>query len=171
MRRLYLMAILVFSFVMNGLALACQQVPPPSPPDTRAADEQAIREASAASSMAFAAKDLEAAVGFYADDAMWLADNAPIQTGKDSIRKASSEMMRIPGLALSWQPTKVEVSRSGDLAYEVGTYQSTANNAKGQPVTDRGKYVLVWKKQADGMWKILADIGNSDLPAPEPAKR
>jgi ketosteroid isomerase-like protein len=40
------------------------------------------------------------------------------------------------------------------------------NDAAGNPVTVRGKWVGVWKKQADGQWKLVADIGNSDGPAP-----
>jgi ketosteroid isomerase-like protein len=39
------------------------------------------------------------------------------------------------------------------------------NDASGKPVNDRGKYVEVWEKQADGKWKCGADIWNSDLPA------
>jgi ketosteroid isomerase-like protein len=38
------------------------------------------------------------------------------------------------------------------------------NDAAGNPVTVRGKWVGVWKKQADGQWKLVADIGNSDGP-------
>jgi ketosteroid isomerase-like protein len=53
----------------------------------------------------------------------------------------------------------------------VGTYQQTLNDAKGKPVTDRGKYLTVWKKQPDGKWKAVADMGISDLPAPGAAKR
>ncbi len=170
MRRLYLIAMLAFSLVIIGLALACQQAPPPSPPDTRAADESAVREADAAYSKAFEAKDVEAVVGFFADDGLDLSPNAPMLTGKEAIRKSASEMMATPGLALSWQPTKVEASRGGDLAYSIGTYQGTVNDAKGKPVADRGKYVTVWRKQPDGKWKVLADIYNSDLPAPGAAK-
>ena len=35
-----------------------------------------------------------------------------------------------------------------------------------KPVTDKGKYVTVYKKQADGSWKAVADIMNSDMPLP-----
>jgi uncharacterized protein (TIGR02246 family) len=170
MRRLYLMAILAASLVVMGLALACQQAPPPSLPDTRTADERAIREADAEWSKAAAAKDAVAYVSFCADDALSLPPNAPMLTGKESIRKGLSEEMANPGFALSFQSGKVEASRGGDLAYEVGTYQHTFNDPKGKPVTDRGKYVTVWKKQPDGKWKAVADIFNSDLLAPEPAK-
>jgi len=171
MRRLYLSAILISSLVIIGLALACQQQPPsPSPPDTRAADERAVRDADAAWSKAAAAKDVEAYVGFFAEDALVLPPNAPMQTGQESIRKALSEEMARPGFALSWQASKAEASRSGDMAYTVGTCQFTVNDPKGKPVTDRGKYVTVWKKQLDGKWKVAVDIYNSDPPAPEAAK-
>jgi uncharacterized protein (TIGR02246 family) len=170
MRRFYLIAILVSSLVIIGLALSCKQQPPPSPPDTRAADERAIREADAACWKAMTAKDVEAFVSFYAEDASLLPPNALMVTGKESVRKWASETMATPGLVGSWQTTKVEVSRAGDLAYSTDTYEVTANDAKGRPVTDRGKEVIVWKKQPDGRWKTLVDIFNSDLPAPGAAK-
>jgi uncharacterized protein (TIGR02246 family) len=170
MRRLYLRALLVSSLVLMGLALACQQQPPPSPPDTRAADERAVREADAACLKAVTAKDVEAFVSFYAEDASVLPPNAPLVTGKESVRKWASGTMATPGFAVSWQTTKVEVSRAGDLAYSTDAYQVTANDAKGRPLTDRGKEVIVWKKQPDGKWKVAVDIYNSDLPAPGTAK-
>jgi len=45
---------------------------------------------------------------------------------------------------------------------------TTKDSRGGPPVTDRGKLVEVWKKQADGKWKTVADIFNSDLPLPAP---
>jgi ketosteroid isomerase-like protein len=65
----------------------------------------------------------------------------------------------------------VEVARSGDLGYSQGTYDLTFNDPSGKPMTDRGKYLEVWKKQADGSWKCAVDTFNSDLPAaPPPSK-
>jgi ketosteroid isomerase-like protein len=75
-----------------------------------------------------------------------------------------------PGVSISWSVGKVEVARSGDLAYLIGVYQMTSKDPQGQPVTDHGKLVEVWKKQPDAKWKTVADIFNSDLPpAPPPA--
>ena len=55
----------------------------------------------------------------------------------------------------------------GDLAYEYGTVCQDAGPIRiVAPVTDKGKYVTVLKKQADGEWKMIRDIGHSDLPAP-----
>jgi ketosteroid isomerase-like protein len=119
-------------------------------PDTRAADEQAIRETDIAWSKVGAAKDLERVLAFFTEDASELPPNAPIATGKEARRKVWSEYFATPGFAFSWQPTKVEVSRGGDLGYSMGTYELTTHDPTGKPVTDRGKYVTVWKKQADG---------------------
>ena len=74
-------------------------------------------------------------------------------------------MLTNPGAAISWKATKVEVATSGDLAYVSGTYEERMTDASGKTVNDRGKYLEVWEKQADGTWKVVADIWNSDLPA------
>ena len=78
-------------------------------------------------------------------------------TGKDAIQKAWAGLMATPGFALTFDPTKIEVSRDGDLAYEFGEYQLTTNDKQGKPQTVRRKYVVVRGKQPDGAWKALVD--------------
>ncbi len=46
--------------------------------------------------------------------------------------------------------------------YSVGTYSMTVSDRDKKPVTDKGKYVTVYKKQADGSWKAVHDMWNSD---------
>jgi ketosteroid isomerase-like protein len=138
-----------------------------APPDTRSADESAIKDLDAEWSRTAAAKNLDGTVSYYSDDASVLPPNSPIATDKPSIRAAWAPLL-VPGSSVSWQPSKVEVSRSGDLAYSMGTYQFSMKNSLGKLVEDRGKYVEVWKKQADGKWKTTADIFNSDLPTQAP---
>jgi uncharacterized protein (TIGR02246 family) len=133
-------------------------------PDTREADERAVRECEIEASKALAAKDLESLISFFADDASGFYPNTPILTGKDALRQMWKMILATPGLSMSFQIVKVEVSRSGDLAWGHGTYARTMNDATGKPVTDKGKYVVVYRKQPDGKWKVVADIGNSDLP-------
>jgi ketosteroid isomerase-like protein len=134
--------------------------------DTRAADERKVRETDMAWAKAAGAKDLERVLAFFADGASELAPNTPIATGRDALRKVWAGYFATPGFSIGWQPTKVEVSRGADLGYSLGTYTLTAPDPSGKPVTDRGKYVTIWKKQADGSWKVIADVFNSDLPAP-----
>jgi ketosteroid isomerase-like protein len=92
-----------------------------------------------------------------------LGPNAPIASDKQSIRAAWASLLG-PDTSLTWQAKKAEVSRSGDLAYVQGVYQLTSKDARGRATADNGKFVEVWKKQADGKWKTVADIFNSDLP-------
>jgi len=158
-------SVLMCCVALLGLTWGCAKQ---TVPDTREADERAVRESEIEASKALAAKDLESFISFFADDASGFYPNTPIITGKDAIRQSWKTVLALPGFAMSFQIVKVEVSRSGDLAYGHGTYTRTMNDATGKPVTDEGKYVIVYKKQPDGKWKVVADIGNSDLPEPAP---
>ena len=62
----------------------------------------------------------------------------------------------------------MEVSSTGDLAYSLGLYETTVNDPRGNPLTYRGKYVVVWRKQPNGAWKVVIDIANLDGPALAP---
>jgi ketosteroid isomerase-like protein len=126
--------------------------------------EQALRDADDAWSKAAASKDLDKTVSYYSTDATVLPPNASAATTKEAIKKIWQEMLASPGVAISWKATKVEVAKSGDLGFVSGTYEFNMNDASGKPVTDKGKYVEVWKKQADGKWKCGTDTWNSDLP-------
>ena len=131
--------------------------------DTKA--EQALRDADAAWSKAAGSKDLDKTLSYYSADATVLPPNAASATTKEAIKKIWQDMLASPGLVISWKATKVEVAKSGDLGFVSGTYEFTMNDASGKPVTDKGKYVEVWEKQADGKWKCGTDTWNSDLPA------
>jgi ketosteroid isomerase-like protein len=131
--------------------------------DTKA--EQAVRDADDAWSKAAASKDLDKTVSYYSADASVLPPNAPIATTKEAIKMVWGDLLASPGFVISWKATKVEVAKSGDLGFISGTYEVTMNDASGQPTTDKGKYVEVWEKQADGNWKCGADTWNSDMPA------
>jgi ketosteroid isomerase-like protein len=150
------------------LMFGCAAPQPSAPPDTRAADEAAIRKADMDWSNAAQAKQVESWVAYYSSDAIVLPPNEKIATTKDAIHKTISDLLAAPGLSLKWEPAKVEVARSGEIGYSYGMYELTMNDPKGNPVADHGKYVEVWKKQADGSWKCAVDTFNSDLPLTPP---
>ena len=149
------------------LALHCNQQKNPAP-DTRAADEAQIRQSDVAWSKVAESKQLDEHNAYFLEDAVVLAPNEEMASGKEAIRKLVADLFAIPGFAIKWQPTKVEAARSGDFGYSLGTYELSMNDPKGMPIADRGKYLTVWKKQADGSWKVAADMFNSNLPAPQP---
>lgn len=142
----------------------CAQQPPAEPPDTRAADEAAIREAAEQWSDAAGAKDADRFASFYAEDARMLVEGGPDMRGKAALREGIGGMMSDPNFALSFQTDTVVVARSGDLASETGTYSLTLSDAEGQPAAQTGYYVVVWQKQADGSWKAAVDAPVSDPP-------
>ena len=148
-----------------GLA-ACtaEQKPAPAsaPPDTRAADVAAIRAASVEWTKAGEAKDLEKWLSFYDDNAALFYPGFPVVTGADGRRKTVDSLLKLPGLAMTFATTNVEAARSGDLAYETGTYDMSTKEKSGKTKTEKGKYIVVWKKQANGSWKALLDTFNAD---------
>lgn len=142
----------------------CAPAPPPPLPDTSAADEKTIRDGEVAWSADWAAKDAEKIMGHYADNASLLVPDAPLMKGKDAIRAGLKDLLADKNLAMSFTTSAAEVSK--DLAYTQGAYSMTMTDPKTKkPVTEKGKYVTVYKKQADGSWKAIEDIDNADAPA------
>jgi uncharacterized protein (TIGR02246 family) len=150
------------SSVLLYLVLAmCSSFVSCSPLGNRSADEAAIRAASREWSDAEAAKDLEKTLSFYAEDGERFATGSPLIAGRPALRKEWAKYLSEPG-SFRWTTSKVEVARSGDLAYETGVFEIKKTDKNQQPTTINGKYVLVWKKQANGKWKVVADIDNPD---------
>ena len=162
----------VAEFACLGLLLlgaGCKQqaggnTPAPSA-ESHAKDEQAVKDTDAQWAKTAGAHDVDGTVAYYTDDAVLLPPNGPRVTGKQAIRAAWTALIA-PGVVLTWSAEKVEVSQSGDLAYIVGSYEDSSKDAKGKPATDKGKTLEVFKKQADGSWKVVADMYSSDMAAP-----
>jgi ketosteroid isomerase-like protein len=130
-----------------------------------------LRDLDAQWAKAAAAKDVEQTIAYYSDGAIVLPPNATGAATKEAIRNVWKDLLATPGLVITWKPGKVRLGKSGEMAWVSGTYELTMNDASGTPVNDRGKYLEVWEKQADGNWKCGADMWNSDLPAPAPADK
>jgi uncharacterized protein (TIGR02246 family) len=137
--------------------------------DAHADDVTVIRELERQAREAAEAKDLDRYVSFYADDAVLFWPGVPMVTGRAAIRTFMQGFLAMPAFSLSFETAKVDVSRAGDFAYSYGTNKVTLVDPSGNRFRDSGKYLTVYRKQPDGAWKVVADIGNSDLPAPVPA--
>lgn len=148
--------------------VACNTTPIPK--DSRASDEAAIRAASKAWSDATQAKELDKAMSFYADNAVQMADQGPLISDHATLRAGWQKMFSLPGPGLSFQTSGVDVARSGDIAYEYGTFDFAVSDSSGTVNSQKGKYVVIWIKQADGTWKAAVDIDNTDAAprAPDP---
>jgi len=156
---------LAAAFALAVILAGCKQAPPPPAPETHDADVKAIRDLEATMLQALAAKDLDKSVAFYADDASVFIPDAPVINGMAAIKEAYISFFADKNFSFTFASDKVDVAKSGDLGYSQGTYTMTSTDPKTKRVlTVKGKYVEVYKKQADGGWKDVADISNEDAP-------
>src|SRR5438270_8546537 len=107
-----------------------------------------------------AKRTVDSYLSYLADGARFFRMNAFPVIGKEGIRTALAAQTGM----LTWQTTKTEVSRSGDLGYTYGTYDLKAG-IDGKLV-ESGNYMRIWKKQLNGKWRIVLDLLN---PIPPPA--
>jgi uncharacterized protein (TIGR02246 family) len=149
---------------------ACNQTPPAAP-DTHDADVKAISDTEAQWNKDYVAKDADKIAAYYADDAVLMVPGGPVSSGKDAIRAAMKQMVSDPAMSLTFQASKVDVAKSGDLGYTQGSYKLTVTDpVTHKVINDHGSYVTTYRKQADGSWKAVADIATSEVPPAPPAK-
>jgi uncharacterized protein (TIGR02246 family) len=109
------------------------------------------------------AKDAAALTSaFYAEDAVLLPPGSPKLTGTEAIRGFWEAFIGNGVTDVAIETSGLE--ESGDLAYGVGTYSCTMPSPSGERFRDTGKFIVVYRRQADGGWKVIADQFNSDLP-------
>jgi ketosteroid isomerase-like protein len=146
------------------LALAVAFAPACAPQANDAADVQAVKDtAPAYDKFANASDAAGLASNFYAADAVRMDPNQPASAGTEAIRASleksyaqSSEQIR---------NVIDEVHVAGALAVAKGTFEGTSTSkATGAAAPAKGKFVTLYRKQADGSWKGVWDIYNSDLP-------
>jgi len=61
-----------------------------------------------------------------------------------------------------WRIEANRIEQFGDTALEYGSYGSLIKQTDGTDATATGKYLVVWRRQANGQWLIHADIANND---------
>ena len=134
----------------------------------KGADEAAIGKLRSAYETAAGTQNGAAIAKLFAADGVEMPPNAPAVTGRAAIEgfhKAFGKQWMMHGMTITSTSTKV----IGDTAYDVGTYrQGLMSNADGSMIDDKGKYVVLLRKDASGAWLITHAIYNSDNPPPAP---
>ena len=110
---------------------------------------------------AFSRLDAEGILARYADDAVLLPPGAPIVSGKTAIaRRFADQFKQFTVKAVEGRISDVTIS--GDLAVETGTYTMSLALTDGTPVSEQGKYLHVWRRGAGGQWKVIRYMSSSD---------
>jgi ketosteroid isomerase-like protein len=109
---------------------------------------------------AAAEKGSQGYMSYYAENAVEVPNGGPLIQGKVEIAKGMG-FLDDNNNQLLWTPVGADISSSGDLGYTYGTFEFHSKDKDGKPVVDHGKYTSIWKKQADGNWKVVLDMGNA----------
>lgn len=107
----------------------------------------------------------EAFNAYLLDEAVMLSNGRSPVHGRDAIYNVMKGSQG--DYTLDWKPVAGEVSTSGDMGYTWGEYTVSTVDAEGVVQKNYGKYLNVWKKNSEGKWRVLVDIGNESPPPTE----
>jgi len=128
--------------------------------DVAAATRDLLRTDRAWATLAAANGPVDSIVTYWTSDARVILAGQPVLVGTDAIRQMIAGTRAIPGFHISWTPDSAVVSPSGDFGYTYGTNRITAPDSTGTLHTAAGRYITVWRKEPDGLWRCSVDISN-----------
>ena len=152
--------------IMTLVAVAGCSSPAPAPATSNPeADRQAIAQLRDREIALFGKGNIDEVLAVFTDDLVLMPPNEPVRVGKQEARswlEQTYKQFKIDGTYNS----SSDLTVAGDWAFERMTFTLKLTRAGGgAAVQDVGKAVHVYRRQADGTWKIAQDIWNSDKPA------
>ncbi len=123
---------------------------------------EGIRNADLAFAKATAERGVEGWTSWFADSGVMVIPGRTV-VGRAAIRELMAPELGDTTVALTWKPVSVEVSPGGNMGYSIGRWDRTPRaGAPAGAAARHGSYVTIWRKQGDGTWKAVLDIGNAD---------
>jgi ketosteroid isomerase-like protein len=105
----------------------------------------------------------KAFASWFADDAVTLNNGRPAVLGRAAI--AAQAQWDPKTYQLTWAPQGAQMGPSNDMGFTWGHYEGHSKDKNGQPVVISGRYFTVWKKVADGSWKVALDASADEPPS------
>jgi ketosteroid isomerase-like protein len=135
--------------VLAALAVATGSASAQSP---AAVDLQSqVRDTERAFARTMADRNHAAFASFLAEEAVFFSPRGTLR-GRAAVAEGWKRFYEGPAPPFSWEPDAVEVLDSGTLAFSSGPVR----DPQGQRV---GTFNSVWRRQADGAWKVVFDHG------------
>lgn len=110
--------------------------------------------------IASAGGNADSVVSFWSEDARVAMPNAPVVNGKNALRKMVASSFGAPGFHITWTPEKAVIASSGDLGYTTGTNEMSVPDSAGKVTRMTGRYITVWRREADGRWRCTEDYSS-----------
>ena len=101
---------------------------------------------------------------FITEDAVFLPPNAVLVEGRAGLREFVLGLTMAEDFSVTWSATSINVAADGKQAYGIGKFEYSLKDDAGNAVTEIGKWVDIFEKQADGSWLCSVVMTNSDLP-------
>ena len=120
----------------------------------------AIKKADLAFCEAAKARGLDGWMSWFAEDATAFPPGKDLIHGQAELRQFYSGMFARKDFYIEWAPVQADAAAGGDMGYTIGKAKFRWTDKDGKTVNATGKYLTVWKKQKDGSWKVVADLGN-----------
>jgi uncharacterized protein (TIGR02246 family) len=113
----------------------------------------------------FDAGDAESMASFYAEDAKLMAEDTEMIQGRTAIEqfwRIACEGVR--AVKARRNITLQEITTSGNFGYGLGTVTVRVPQTGGQERQITFKYATIWRREADGQWRLVVDISNRNSP-------
>lgn len=117
-------------------------------------------------SAAFLAGNAAGVAALYTEEAASVQPTGDWARGRDGITKTMQAQFDTLAVTAREDITE-EVIPAGNYAVEIGhySYQGTSRTDKAKaPRSSAGRYMVLWRKDADGAWRLLRDIGSEAAP-------
>jgi uncharacterized protein (TIGR02246 family) len=130
--------------------------------DTAAAGD-AVKKVEQEMLAAWKAKDAAKVASYYADDAVTAMPSMKAAKGHEAVAQGIAGDVKDPAFSVDFANEATDIAASGDLAYTRGTFRvGYTDPATKKARTQTGNYLTVFRKQADGSWKAVADYATDD---------
>jgi ketosteroid isomerase-like protein len=126
------------------------------------ADRDAVRAAFDSTASHIGSGNFAAWASQFTEDARFMPPNHPIVRGRASLQAWADSLPPMTGFSFG----DVTVDGAGDVAVGTSSYELTFNPPTAQPVPDKGKQLVAFRRQANGSWLVTAAAFSSDLPIP-----
>jgi ketosteroid isomerase-like protein len=103
----------------------------------------------------FQSKDLDGLVNRFTEDGSLKIPQSPLISGHDALRENYTGTIQLENFDLLLDVTKVDISKTGDIAYALADFSVSFNTPVG-PFSDKGTSLMVLKRVNDE-WKIVAE--------------
>jgi uncharacterized protein (TIGR02246 family) len=123
------------------------------------ADIAAVRAAERSLVESFEASDPTAWVDFYTDDAIFVAPGGAAVEGRAALLASARQMTPLSSARIDAQKTEGD----GDVAATLGRASWVRGPRDSGGPTTRVRFLIVWRREADGRWRIAQELLNADV--------